>query len=60
VRTDGRIDAATRIFKLKEEQDFIAASVFKDKHQRIMDRVSKTEHLANTKWLLSCLNDLKY
>lgn len=49
---------AVRIFKLKEEQDYIAASVFKDKHQRIMDRVSKTEHLANTKWLLKCLNEI--
>ncbi len=54
------VKLATRIFKLKEEQDFITTSVFKDKHQRILDRVSKTEHLANTQWLLSCLKDLEH
>lgn len=46
---------AVRIFKLKEEQDYIHKSKFLKKYQRIEEQLNKIENVANLQWLKSCL-----
>ena len=46
---------AVRIFKLKEEQEYIHQSAFLRKYKRIEEQLNKMENVANLKWLKGCL-----
>ena len=50
---------AKRIYKLKEQQNFIATSVFLQKWKSIDERLKKMENVANKGWLKICLDGLK-
>ncbi len=44
-----------RIFKLKEQRNYISPSIFNQKWESINDRLSKIENVANKSWLEDCL-----
>jgi hypothetical protein len=49
---------ALRIFKLKEEQEYIHQSTFLKKRQRIEEQLNKIKNIANLQWLKNCLEKI--
>ncbi len=53
------IKFAIRIYKIKEQQHFITRSVFQQKFKSITEQLKKSENVANSRWLETCLTRIK-